>query len=339
MTLALTRGTGLLVGAMVVLFVLAQATGSSWLMLGAAAAAAVLVASVAIRPRLSDLDVKVAGPTRVVAGRPLVRTLTITNRGSQPLPCCAWQERSVALGGFCLDVPPLGPGEVYTTQLVTPSPQRGVHRDVCVISSTAPFGLLRFEQRLAGAVERLVHPPTSRVLLPGSTGRARIGGSSRVAGDGLEVLGLRPWRPGDHARWVSARASARRGQAVVIEREREVPRLRPLVVLASGGPRLGWDEDVAQAASMAVQALVEGRQVLLVSGVGPHRSVRTREQVLDFFARVDDGRSVTRELIAEAVRLVHPGGIVVHLAGAGSEFLVTETSSDSSCCVTVCLHG
>ena len=131
-----------------------------------------------------------------------------------------------------------------------------------------------------------MHPVTD----PG--GRPPIGGAATatnrsvpVPGSGLEVLDLRPWRPGDARREVSARASARHGRPVVLQRERDAG--PALVVLAAGGGRgAAWERAVSAAASAALAALGAGHPPLVLADPPPGRIDSVG--LLDFFAGLDE---------------------------------------------------
>ena len=80
-------------------------------------------------------------------------------------------------------------------------PARGVRRLRATLTTTAPFGPLRWTPRLPAPAALLVHPADRPRP---SAARRRVGrgepGRPAVAGAGTEVLGLRPWRPGDASR-------------------------------------------------------------------------------------------------------------------------------------------
>lgn len=101
--------------------------------------------------------------------------------------------------------------------------ERGAHRVVRVrVTTSYPLGLWR-----AGLVREregeLVHPPRARCF-EGSRERTAFlseMGGELASGHGEVPASLRPYRDGDEDRRVSWRASARRGQRVVLEMEEE----------------------------------------------------------------------------------------------------------------------
>ncbi len=136
-----------------------------------------------------------------------------------------------------------------------------------------------------------------------------------MAGTGTEVLGLRPYRQGDSLRHISARASARHGRPVVLERERETG--PSLVLLATGGGSgEGWERAVATAAALTLAAVREGTAPLLLADPAPVRLDATG--VLDFFAGVDAAGPLRAEDLRTAAAACGPGGTLLLLAPAGA---------------------
>lgn len=102
-------------------------------------------------------------------------------------------------------------------------------RGVCAVervrvTSTFPFGLFRARLRVPIELELVTHPapapnPTQRT--GGAADASDDDGAAQRAGRGLALAGLREFRTGDAVADVHWRASARRGTAVVKERERD----------------------------------------------------------------------------------------------------------------------
>jgi len=138
---------------------------------------------------------------------------------------------------------------------------------------------------------------------------------------GLDVHGIREWRPGDQARQVHWRSTARRGQLVVLERE--VPRGGSLTVLVVGPTsQPGFEQLVCVVASTAVAALAAGYAVTLLAdqpGLEPVHALAAgsqggsarpgapgRTQLLDWCSALEPpglaGQAATQEALAEAGR-------------------------------------
>ncbi len=336
----LTKATFAAVVTAAVLQLLTRVTGVGWLALGSAAALAVPLASLVMRPALGSLEVELQGPEWVVAGAPLEQVLHVRNTGRRPTPPVNWVDRTGGLGPVEVGVPALGPGQSTQLPVLRQALSRGVYdRSSALLWTTAPFGALRWERAVPGGRVLRVHPHTDR-------GRRLIGGGRRtdqrmapVAGAGLEVLGLRPWRPGDSTRGVSARASARHGQPVVLEREREVDAGPALLVLAAGGGAgEAWERHVSTVASTALAALRDGRRVTMVVGAGGPLVPRTLDAtgVLDVLAGIDRAGALPMAEVTQAMNAVHPGGTVLFLAGSKAGM---GLGPGTGCCVHEVLGG
>jgi uncharacterized protein (DUF58 family) len=340
MTWRPSRGALAVVVAAVLLNLLTRATGDAWLALGSAAAGALLVASFVLKPRLAGLDIRIGGPDRVAVGEQTAQAFLVRNPTARPLPAVRLVDTCAGFEGFEVHVPPLAPGEQVRLPLVRRAVQRGAfHGPSIQVSSTAPFGVIRFTQAF-NLAQQLVHPvPEDLPRVLDRAGAAGVGDPVGVAGVGTEVLGLRAWRPGDSARSLSARASARHGRPFVLEREQELAPGRRLVVLAVGGSTgPDWERAISHAAGRVLQAMEEGARVQLVVGGGMSHSPRIldRSAVLDFFARVDAAPAMTPDELQEAAASVHPGGSVLYLAGSRGEPL---TGSCDGCCEQLVLRG
>jgi uncharacterized protein (DUF58 family) len=165
-----------------------------------------------------------------------------------------------------------GPREragVGAAQPLTLIPERrGLHEHVLLeVATAAPFGLLWWRKTVVVDLPRVLHvgPRLGRPLpLPA--------GREDTAGDGVlhssvqvgEPRGVRPYRPGDHRRWVHWPATAHSGELMV--REMDGPAAEPVTLEI----RLPGDRDaaerMAERAMATVVALVDrGAAVLLVT--------------------------------------------------------------------------
>lgn len=336
----LTKATLAAVVVAAVLHLLTRVTGVGWLALGSAAALAVPLTSLVMRPALDSLEVHLEGPERVVAGASLEQVLHVRNASRRSTPPAHWVDRTVGLEPAEVDVPALGPGQSTQLPVLRQALSRGVYDGAsALLWTTAPFGALRWERAVPGGRVLKVHPESDR-------GRRLTGGGMRtdqrtapVAGAGLEVLGLRPWRPGDSTRGVSARASARHGRPVVLERERELAAGPALLVLAAGGSAgEAWERHVSTVASTALAALRDGRRVTMVVGDGGPVVPRTLDAtgVLDVLAGIDRAGALSMADVKLAMKAVHPGGRVLFLAGARAGM---GLGKGPGCCVHEVLGG
>ena len=146
--------------------------------------------------------------------------------------------------------------------------RRGVHdRVVLEIATAAPFGLLWWRKTVVVALPRSLHvgPRLGRPLpLPG--GREDTGGGG-VLDSSVQIgepRGVRPYRPGDHRRWVHWPATAHSGELMV--REMEGPSAEPVTLEIHLPTDADAAERMAERALATVVALVDrGASVLLAT--------------------------------------------------------------------------
>ncbi|MCW2542606.1 MAG: hypothetical protein JWM40_158 [Frankiales bacterium] len=301
----------------VVLNLLSGSSADPWLALASAALVALPLASLGLRPSLRHVEVRHDGPARVVAGEAFDLDVVVRNTGDRDSPPMLWRHEHPALSTVEVAVPGLLPGEQVAVPARREAFARGVHvSSQGVLTTTSPFGLIRWSRP---------HLPTDRPLIVhpviGSAGELLDGGAAAatdrtipVPGAGLEVLDLRPWRPGDARREVSARASARHGRPVVLQRERDAG--PSLVVLVEGGGRGPvWERAVSAAATTCVAAVRAGQPPVLLADPPPGRVDAVG--LLDFFAGVDGCAPLRPRDIAAAVQHAGRGGTVLVLTPRG----------------------
>lgn len=308
--------------AVVVLDLLDSVAGSPWLLLASAAALALVVVSVVLRPRLDKVTVAHALPRRVTVGGTVEVVLTVHNTSRDATPSLVRTWTHPCLGEHAVALPGLDPGEVQQVLFSATAQRRGVFtHGTATVLSTAPFGLLRWTRTTRCPGRLVVHPATQGMRALSSTGAPTAGDRSEaVVGAGTEVLGLRPFRPGDSPRHLSARATARHGRPVVLERERDSG--PSLVLLATGGGSGAvWEAAVSRAASLCLAALREGRPPEVLAE--PERAQVDATGLLDLFAELDlEPAAPSAALVQRAVRAAGPGGTLVLLAPP-AEFEVT----------------
>jgi uncharacterized protein (DUF58 family) len=277
-----TRGALAVLAGAITLGVAGRIAGAAWVSAASGGLAGWLVAAflLARAPRGAVVTLDPGGPAQ--RGRPATLTVTSTagRRGLGPHTVTVAHP---AFGPVTVAMPGLGPqGQAEATVTATP-PRRGIWSDAgsWEVAVTSPLGLAgtRVGGGLTGRVVVRPAPATPLPLpaAPGSTGTDR---GPRDPGPGVEVHGLREWRSGDPASAVHARASARRGRPVVLEREPDGT--APLVIVA-GRPGPDWEKRIERAAATAVQALREGRELVLL-GLGPTLRRPREREVLDWFA-------------------------------------------------------
>ena len=243
-----------------VMYLLASLAGGSWLVFASSAALVLPLVALLLPARVEGITVRREPAARGLPGRPLDVLLTIRNTGGGSTSPLRLHDTSDGLSEAVLAIPGLRPGTEVVVRTERTAQRRGVFDSgTAVLASNAPLGLLRVTRDVTVEGLVIVHPAVTPVP------RA-LGVSTHLAGEiplsmpgaGTEVLGLRDWRSGDSARSVSARATARHGRPLVLERERGE---RLGLVLLAGGPGYGasWERAVSYAASLhCLSAVADG---------------------------------------------------------------------------------
>jgi len=132
------------------------------------------------------------------------------------------------------------------------------------LATTAPFGMVERRRVLANDRLAAVHPAPGRaaeVVARGGDGDDPAGAAART---GPDLHAVREWRPGDEARHVHWRGTARHGRLVVVEPERTLSR-RLAVVVAGEPSSPGWEDLLARVAGTVVVAARTDREMLVLA--------------------------------------------------------------------------
>jgi hypothetical protein len=270
---------------------LASLTGNSWFVLVAGASAGLVLLSMAVRPRMGDLVMRVDGTTRLAVGDRVEHRLRVHNRGKVTSPPVMVTVMTDGLSDVRAYVGRIPPGGLGVAELVrTGTARRASRTNRFVLEATSPLGLLTTEVGRFDGRGLLVHPqavpPDPAIALRGR-GAETV---DPVPGHGLDVAGIRDWRSGDEQRLVHWRSTARRGRLVVVERGiGPTPVLSVVVVGPSVAP--DWEPVLATAAATTRAAQVAGGGVAVASWdrAGPSAPVTgTPCDLLDWWARVDE---------------------------------------------------
>ncbi|MBA2441831.1 MAG: DUF58 domain-containing protein [Rubrobacter sp.] len=263
-----------------VLYLIATNTGAGWLYVVSAGIGAVLLLSaIATLWSVSSIEVSRKAPARGVAGEPLPCSLTVHNRGRLHRYLLELRDSFGGESGGGVAVRVAG-GEAAEVRYMLESPRRGVYRDGEVrVESAAPFGLFYGRRRIRASSGTTVYPRTFEVArLPDSGAGARGDHSdaSSRRGSGGELWGVRDYRPGDPARLVAWRRSARSlsghpGRLAVVELAEETrPPLSVALDLDPRAPAAAREVAVSAGASLLLRALADGREV--GAGAGPENA-------------------------------------------------------------------
>ncbi|HVT22932.1 MAG TPA: DUF58 domain-containing protein [Mycobacteriales bacterium] len=313
-----TRATTLLLTIAATLEVLGQLINSTGVAIAAAAAVGAVISDAFLAPRVTFAQVHRRTPPRMAVGVPAKVELAVVGSGKRvsgrrPVVLID-RAPGLELGRYV--IPSIRAGERAVADRAAMPLYRGhwEHGGRVEIEAFSPLGGWVRRNRVPIADAVWVHPaPAVPLRLPEvSTGEIYGRTSMARSGSGHDFYGIREWRPGDATTAVHWRASARRNQLVVMERER--PGHPTLVVVVS--PFAEGEESeqlLARVAATAVQALRDGRGVVLVAESTADAVTRPID-VLDWFAALDPARDP--DGMRRAMQLAGTGAGVVWF-GAG----------------------
>jgi uncharacterized protein (DUF58 family) len=280
-----------------ILYLIATNSGAGWLYVLAAGIGAVVLVSAPF-PWWNVRGIEVARRARVqaTAGQPLECTLELRNEGRVPRYLIEAEDSFAGDTGLATAVK-VGPGSPEAVRYTVENPRRGIYPGgEVLVESGAPFGLFYGRRRLRVASEVVVYPRTFDVagLPPSAVVDAERGDRSESStlhrGHGGELWGVREYRPGDPARLVAWKRSARGlpvGRLAVVELAQETH--PPLVVALDLDPRAPRDARemvVSLGASLLLYGLAEGREIRADAGPEnpPFSEEATRDGVLTWCA-------------------------------------------------------
>ena len=236
-----------------------------WLLLLACAAAGPFVVSWLGRPRLEAVAVASGVAARAVVGEPAPWTLTLHNTGRRSTPPLVVTDRVAGYDDAVVRVGPVPPGGTAHVEQRRLARVRALGEGHEVtLSSTAPFGLVERRRVLANERVSVVHPvpaAAADVLARGGEGDEPAGAPART---GPDLHSVREWRPGDEARHVHWRSTARHGRLVVVEPERTVSRRLAVVVAGEPGTP-AWEPLLARVAGTLLAATRADREVCVLA--------------------------------------------------------------------------
>ncbi len=287
----------LIVGLGCVLYLIASNVGAGWLYVVVAAIGGVVLVSAPL-PWWSVRGVEVTrrAPAVATAGEPFECSLEVENKGRLARYVLEVEDRFAGGTGRVVAVR-VRPGRPEVLRYTVESPRRGVYAGGdLVVESGAPFGLFYGRRRGWATTGTVVYPRTFEVLgLPASAvADAERGDGSEPStlrkDRGGEFWGVRDYRPGDAARLVAWKRSARglpAGKLAVVELARET---RPPLVLAmnldGSAPQEALEMVISAGASLLLRGLADGREVVARAGPGnaPFPEDSTSDSVLAWCA-------------------------------------------------------
>jgi uncharacterized protein (DUF58 family) len=200
-----------------------------WAILAGALAASILARVFYALER--GVSAEVLAPRCVLVGEELVFGITIHNEGLHDLgavrvsgPFLPWDGRWAASSP---GVARLRRGESARVELRARFVARGEHHlDPFGVAALVPFGLTKGRSLETSGTRFLVLPRIARVVrlsIPESRSDEKNGATlASRTGESMELLGVRPYRPGDPIRLLHARSWARTGLPIVREYQEEL---------------------------------------------------------------------------------------------------------------------
>jgi uncharacterized protein (DUF58 family) len=266
------------------------------------------------RFRLEGVELDVRAPRRVAAGEEIAITIGLKNGGDREHRALRVETPLLPWDGRWTRPPPnvgaLPAGSRADVEVFARFLARGEHHlDPFQVAALVPLGLAQSAPLRTDGVRFLVVPRIARVVrvTTPENRRHQPGGVARASrtGDATDLLGVRPYRPGDPVRDLHARSWARVGFPVVREYQQEYF-TRVGVVLDTDGT-LRRDAHLEAALSLAagiVAQLCRGEALvdLLVVGHSVHvlplgRSLGSLDQALDVLGAVTPGPALSADAL------------------------------------------
>ncbi len=229
-----------------------------------------LLASIVVSGVLSENAVRDVRVTRVLplaaaVGEPALIGLSVVNgKKRAPSFSLSVREANGEVSGEAFLIM-LAPGAREELSYRFMPERRGRHLFARLeVATRSPFGLFEKARPFDAPGElivfpRAVEPPELPARAQGSEGEEPLA----RAGLGFELHGLREYRPGEDARAIHWRSSARAGRLLSIEREEERRRRLCIVCDARGVTGIALETMLENAAALFQRALDEGAQVSL----------------------------------------------------------------------------
>lgn len=281
----------------------------------------VLVASLAVRRyfALSRVQIQVEGPSRVMAGENAQFQLTLENRGERvhhgvriDRPLLPWDGSWSEPSGRIVELPV---GEARRLSVSARFEARGEHQiDAFSASALVPLRLA-LGPRVSSQGTRFTVLPriakVDRLRLPSSP-RYQPGGVAlaSLTGESMELVGVRPYRPGDRIRDIHAKTWARSGEPAVRQYQQEYFSRVGVVLDTDASCASEQTLEAAVSLCAGIVARLSGGEALidvLVTGGRVHsltlgRSLGHLDQALDHLACVEPGPAFDRALLVELLR-------------------------------------
>lgn len=249
------------------MFAMAVQTQSVWMqVVGSALLGLLGISWLSVMRRRGGLTVSVRTPTELIVGVPFDIEMSVRNAGRRlTAPLRITYDSAVEpplMTPAVAYVDPVVPGEIAVVSVTRLPLRRGeANLSRLVVAAIGPFGFFTSAQQVNGAPRLFAAPLAGPPIDLARALSADIGGSGPI-GPGLDVRGVREWRPGDAARHVHWRSTARTGRLAVLEYgEPMVDKVGVFLTGTTGEAR--FEAELAMAASTTLRAFDDGVRVLL----------------------------------------------------------------------------
>ena len=260
-----------------VLYLIATNAGAGWLYVVAAGIGGVVVVAAPLPWwNVRGVEVTRRNPIVATAGEPFECSLEMRNTGRLARHLLEVEDHLASDTGRAVAVR-VRRDEPEVVRYTIENPRRGIYSGgEVVVESGAPFGLFYGRRRIWATSDLVVYPTTFDVagLPPSAAVDAERGDRSESStlhrGHSGEFWGVREYRPGDPARLVAWKRSARgllAGKLAVVELAQETH--PPFVValnLDEGAPYEVREMVISTGASLLLYGLEEGREVRAYAG-------------------------------------------------------------------------
>lgn len=305
------------------MFAMAVQTQSIWMqVVGSALLGLLGVSALSIMRRGDGAAVSMQAPAEVVVGVPFDIAVVVSNthrRSTPPLRVrCYFASSFAVVLPVVAYVDPVPPGRTVTFSGTRVPLQRGaVGRTGIVVDAFGPFGFFISTRRIGGADGLFAAPLAGPTIdLPRVLGVQADG--CGPFGPGLDVRGVREWRPGDAVRHVHWRSTARTGQIAVLEYgEPTVGTIGLLVAGTTADAR--FEASLAVAVSTAWQAVGDGVHLVVPALKSPGRFITSADTI----RTLSQWHRIFAVLRAEIPTPNTVEGLLAHVGVGGAVLLAT----------------
>jgi uncharacterized protein (DUF58 family) len=303
-----TRSAALFLLLATILELVGRLINSTGVTIASAAAVGAVISDGLLTPGVRLGTIRRQVPSRMTVGIPVVTKITIEAHSRRRFGSrrpVVLIDRPAGLEPGRIVTPALRAGTCAVADRLAVPLRRGHYCDGgdMIVEAYSPLG--GFVRRATRTFDSswYIHPAAAAPLrLPETAGGDLLGATaSRRTGSGTDFFGIREWRGGDPTSAIHWRASARRDQLVVLERERPG---RPALLVVVGLGRDGdeWEHCLARVAATAVRALRSARPVVLIAGA-ESVTPSTPRDLLDWFAAVRSATTPDLDALRTALRV------------------------------------